>query len=204
MGLQANGKMRIGGKECDGQLYLESAQILFRGEGERVVIDIKNIVRAVAEDGTLKIAVGDVEYRFEIGRSAQRWADTISNPRTLIQKLGVKPDSKVAYIGKRDHDLLAELEGAVSNVRKTANGHNYDFIFVGLEGAYDLRLLEDLNTLIKSRGAIWVIFPKRTPELKAEIVIRQGKSQGLVDNKIARISDRLTGMKFVIPVDLRK
>ena len=51
---------------------------------------------------------------------------------------------------------------------------------------------------------MWVILPKGRPDLKDRTIIATGKSCGLVDNKVARVSERLTGLKFVIPVHLRK
>jgi hypothetical protein len=204
MGQEAKGKARIEGTEVDGRLYLESDQLLFRGGDKRVVIAVKDVKSAKAKDGVLLLTVGRKKYEFVIGAQAPRWAEKISNPRTLVQKLGVKPDSNVAYMGKRDPDLLTELESAAASVSKRLARRDYDFIFAGVEGPAELKLLEGLASAIKPNGGVWIIFPKGRPDLKAETIIPKGKSHGLVDNKIARVSDRLTGMKFVIPVHLRK
>jgi hypothetical protein len=204
MGQETKAKARIEGGALEGRLYLESDQLLFRGGGMRLAIAVKNIKGASANGGTLVLAVGRKKYQFDIGTLAQRWADRISNPRTLVQKLGVKSDSTIAYIGARDAKLLAELESAAEAVSKKCTRRDYDLIFVGVEKPSDLELLEGLGASIKSNGGLWVIFPKGTPDLKAEIIIPKVKSRGLVDIKVARVSDRLTGMKFVIPVHLRK
>ena len=96
------------------------------------------------------------------------------------------------------------MKSAAETVSKKCTRRDYDLIFVGVEKPSDLDLLEGLDASIKSNGGVWVIFPKGTPELKAELIIPKVKASGLVDNKVARVSDRLTGMKFVIPVHLRK
>jgi len=204
MGQETKGKARIEGSEVEGRLYLESDQLLFRGGGNRLAIALNDLKSARANGGTLVLTVGRKKYEFDIGSLAQRWADRMSNPRTLVQKLGVKSDSTVAYIGARDAKLLAELESAAETVSKKCTRRDYDLIFVGVEKPSDLELLKGFDASIKSNGGVWVIFPKGTPDLKAEIIIPKVKSKGLVDNKIARVSDRLTGMKFVIPVHLRK
>lgn len=204
MGQEAKSKARIDGTEVSGRVYLESDQLLFRGDDMRLVIAVKDVKSAKAEDGTLTVTVGRKKYEFDLGTQAPRWADKISHPRTLVQKLGVKGDSTVAYLGSRDPGLLAELEGAAASVSKRLARHDYDFIFAGVEKAAELKLLEGLNSSIKPNGGVWVIFPKGLPDLKAETIIPRAKARGLVDNKIARVSERLTGMKFVIPVHLRK
>ena len=204
MGQETKGKARIEGSEVEGRLYLESDQLLFRGGGNRLAIALNDLKSARANGGTLVLTVGRKKYEFDIGSLAQRWADRMSNPRTLVQKLGVKSDSTVAYIGARDAKLLAELESAAETVSKKYTRRDYDLIFVGVEKPSDLELLKGFDASIKSNGGVWVIFPKGMPDLKAEIIIPKVKSKGLVDNKIARVSDRLTGMKFVIPVHLRK
>ena len=204
MGQEAKGKARIEGTEVEGRLYLESDQLLFRGGDRRLAIVVKDIKGARADGGTLVVAVGRKTYAFDIGAQARRWADRISNPKTLVQKLGVKRDSAVAYIGARDAELLSELAETAANVSKRPTRRDYDLIFVGVEKPSDLDRLEGLGASIKSNGGVWVIFPKGQPDLKAEIIIPKAKSTGLVDSKVARVSDRLTGMKFIIPVHLRK
>jgi hypothetical protein len=204
MGQEAKVRARIEGRETEGRLYLESDQLLFRDGDRRPAIAVADVKGARANGGTLALAVGHKQYVFDIGVAAQRWADRISNPRTLVQKLGVRPDSALAYVGARDAELLAELERAPTNVAKKRTPGDYDLIFVGIEKPADLDLLAGLDASIRSNGGVWVIFPKGRPDLKAEIIIPKARSSGLVDTKVARVSDRLTGMKFVIPVHLRK
>jgi len=128
MGQEAKGKARIEGKDIDGRLYLETDDLLFRGGDQRLRIAVKDVKSATAKGGMLLLTVGRKKYEFDIGAQAPRWADKISNPRTLVQKLGVKPESTAAYIGSRDPALLAELEGAAASVSKRLARHDYDFI----------------------------------------------------------------------------
>jgi len=204
MGQETKARARIAGGETEGRLYLESDQLLFRGSGRRLAIAVKDVKGARATGGTLVLAVGAEKYEFAIGAAAQRWAERISNPRTLVQKLGVKPHSALAYLGARDAALLAELTRAAANVAQKRTRHDYDLIFLGVEKPADLARLDGLAASIKPNGGVWVIFPMGRSDLKDRTIIATGKSCGLVDNKVARVSDRLTGMKFVIPVHLRK
>ena len=80
-----------------------------------------------------------------------------------------------------------------------------DLVFFGAKSDADLRRLKDLKTWIEPNGAIWVIRPKGGRSEISDIdVISAGLAAGLVDNKIAAFSTRLTSIRFVIPVARRR
>ena len=68
----------------------------------------------------------------------------------------------------------------------------------------------DLEKRLTRAGSLWVVFPKKPflAELQFPYswtdVQKAGLSCGLVDNKIAAFSTRLTSIRFVIPVSRRK
>jgi hypothetical protein len=132
----------------------------------------------------------------ELGeREAARWAHEIANPKSLADKLGVKPGQTVLLVGAFDVDLVGAgtlVEGGPANVA-----------FVSVETVEDLARIGALQDEISSDGAIWAIRPKGRADLTEAMVIGAGREAGLTDIKIARISDTHTGMKFVIPVARR-
>ena len=68
----------------------------------------------------------------------------------------------------------------------------------------------DLEPRLEPAGSLWVVFPKKPfmGELGFPFfwidVQKAGLAAGLVDNKIAAYSPRLTSIRFVIPVAKRK
>ncbi len=68
----------------------------------------------------------------------------------------------------------------------------------------------DLEKRLTRAGSLWVVFPKKPflAELQFPYswtdVQKAGLSCGLVDNKIAAFSTRLTSIRFVIPVSRRR
>ena len=70
--------------------------------------------------------------------------------------------------------------------------------------------LRDLRSRLVSAGSLWVVFPKKPflEELSFPYswtdVQKAGLACGLVDNKIAAFSARLTSIRFVIPIALRE
>jgi hypothetical protein len=68
----------------------------------------------------------------------------------------------------------------------------------------------DLEKRLEPSGSLWVVFPKKpfADELSFPFtwsdVQQAGLASGLVDNKIAAFSTRLTSIRFVIPLSRRK
>jgi hypothetical protein len=206
MGQETKCTAHISGRRLPGRLQLETDKLTFRSGDTRLDLLTNEIAGAQAVRGQLVIRVKCRQraYKFDLGDAAPRWADRIANPKSLIQKLGVKPENSVSYIGQVDADLLAELKTAKATIVIGRNKSDHDWIFIGAEKSSDLKLLVGVEAKIKPKGGVWVIFPKGLPDLRAQEVIAAGKSTGLVDTKVARISERLTGMKLVIPVSRRK
>ena len=67
----------------------------------------------------------------------------------------------------------------------------------------DLDLLTRLRGVIAPAGAVWVFWRKGRQELREDDVRGAAIAQGLVDVKVIRVSDELSGLKLVIPVALR-
>jgi hypothetical protein len=124
--------------------------------------------------------------------------------RPLLDKLGVKPGARVSLVGLREPWFEAELATRTGDVHvgRAAKGSDLIFVFVGAREDLD-RALAHLEDSLKRDGAIWVIRPKGTPDIKEVDVIDAGKRAGLVDNKIASFSDTLSAMRLVIPLARR-
>lgn len=204
MGQEAKCNARIAGKRATGRLQLESDKLLFRSPSARLDIPIGEIGKARAENGNLIISAKRQTHEFDLGKAAERWLNRIRHPKSLIDKLGVKPEALVTYLGHVDNSLMSELKKAQAKVSMMrASARDQDLIFLGVEKAAELRQIKGLDAKIKSNGGIWIIFPKGIQELKDVNLIAEAKANGLVGTKVARVSDRLTGMKFVIPLKRR-
>jgi hypothetical protein len=123
--------------------------------------------------------------------------------RPLLDKLGVKPGARVAVIGVDElwfRELLATRTDDVAVGR--ARQHS-DLIFVRVDHRDDLTRVGPLQRSLVPNGAIWVIRPKGSPDIKDVDVIDAGIRAGLVDNKIASFSETLSAMRLVIPLARR-
>ena len=189
----------IEGWAGEGRVLLETDELIFRG-AKRLAVRLESILDARADDGWLVVAHAEGEARFDLGAAAEKWAYAITHPRTRADKMGVKAGSRVLVLGLSDDaTFLAELRERTDTVDTDGDEDAYDVAFLHVEEAADLAELAPLVERIRPAGGIWVIRPKGRPDLAHEVVVAAAKAAGLIDNKSARFSDTLTGLRFVIP-----
>jgi len=118
--------------------------------------------------------------------------------RPLLDKLGVKPGSKVALVNIGSPDFLKLLRQRTSDITQGKPRTPCDIVIMGAGTKRDLEKLRELKTWIEPNGAIWVIRPKGpSSPLKDTDLIQAGLDAGLVDNKIASFSNSHGAMRFV-------
>jgi len=127
-----------------------------------------------------------------------RVSPDLYSTRPLLDKLGVKPGSKVALFDLDDQDFLSQLEQRTTDIVRGRPRTPVDLVFMGATDSADLRRLKDVKKWIEPNGAIWVVRPKGgRAAIKDTDVIAAGLAAGLVDNKIASFSDTHGAMRLV-------
>src|SRR5215471_13788646 len=101
MGDQVDCKGRFNGQLSAGKAYLETDKLLFRGEF-RVSVPLKEISALTADSGRLKVSFPEGVLILELGPRAAKWETRIKSPKSLLDKLGIKADSKVSVLGVDD------------------------------------------------------------------------------------------------------
>jgi len=202
MGDQVDCKARFNGQLSAGKAYLETDKLLFRGDF-RVSIPIKEITGIASDAGKLKVSCPQGTLVLELGPQAAKWETKIKSPKSLLDKLGVKSDSKVAVLGIDDQDFLGKLQARAEHISNGKLVKSCDHVFFCAEDLKALRRLESLKGYIKKDGAVWVVFPKGKKDIREIDVIQAGKDAGLVDNKVVAFSTTHTTLRFVIPLALR-
>jgi hypothetical protein len=127
-----------------------------------------------------------------------RVSPDLYSTRPLLDKLGVKPGSKVALFDLDDQDFISLLEQRTTDIVRGRPRTPVDLVFMGASDEADLRRLKDVKKWIEPNGAIWVVRPKGDrAAIKDTDVIAAGLAAGLVDNKIASFSDTHGAMRLV-------
>ncbi len=202
MGQEAICTAHFAGQTSRGKARLETEELVFRGDF-RIAIPFRRIRSLQARNGKLTLRIPEGAATFDLGPQAEKWADKIKNPKGLLDKLGVKPESKVVVLGVRDAEFLKQLTERLTRPAATRPAAGADIIFFAAGNREALKRLAVLKKFLQPAGAIWVVRPKGTPAIKDVDVIAAGKAAGLVDVKVAAFSATHTAEKLVIPVKQR-
>lgn len=186
MGQEIKCRVDFGDQSSHGKALLESAEVLFRG-GFRLKIPLQSITSLETGAGKLKIQFPEGSATFHLGPAAEKWAAKIRNPPSRLDKLGVKPGTKVHLINKHDDDFRRELTGRGAVIVKSKP----DLVFLAVK---DKDQLVELAYLTGS--PVWVIYPKGVQMVTEKDVITAGRSVGFADVKVAAFSATHTALKF--------
>jgi hypothetical protein len=185
-----------------GKALLETAEILFRGE-ERLRIPFSSIRGMEAKDGELRVKTDEGLVVFELDERAEKWRQKIANPKSILEKLEVKPGEPVAVFGKLDGEFLKKLKEQKSAVSPGKVMDGVGWIFFGVETRDALAELKRISVKMQGRAALWVVYPKGQKSITETDVIGAGRKAGLKDVKVVGFSATHTALKFVIPVEKR-
>ncbi len=221
MGQEVRCTLRFQDTVAEGKAVLETDEMVFRGDaGTRLKLQFKEMRSVEARDGELRVESSHGAAVFELGAQAHKWARKILHPKSLLDKLGVRPGMRVAVLGVDDPfltDLRERTDGVVlreasSSARPTSasgragsgvaagtNSGGYDAAFVAVDEPADLEQLAALKRAIKPDGAVWAMFRKGRKDFNENDILRGGLAAGLVDGKVVRFSDTHTASKFVVP-----
>lgn len=122
--------------------------------------------------------------------------------RSLADKLGLKPGSRVSFSNAPSHysSLLGLPAGEVELVGNRSRDLDFLHLFVR-DRKRLMAVFPKAKRRIKSNGSLWVSWPKLTSSLAGDLsenLVREvGLANGLVDVKVAAIDEDWSGLKFV-------
>ena len=192
---------------CEQQTYrckahLEEREVILRGEF-RLTLPFAEIASLESDDERLVVHHSGPAVTLLLGKDARKWAAKITHPPSLIDKLGVKKGHVVSVLGIYDPKFWDELRDRTAKIALETASKDSDWIFVAVESEDDLARLRTLKASIKKTGSIWAIWKKGRKALTEDHIREAAISAGLVDVKVARVSDALSGLKLMIPKSQR-
>jgi hypothetical protein len=202
MGQEVVCTARWGGKSVRGKALLETAEIIFRGDA-RLKIPFSAIRAVDAKDGELRLKTDEGMVVFELGERAEKWREKIANPKSAVEKLGVRVGQPVAVFGKLDGEFLKKLKRQKSAVAPGKIVDGVGWIFLAAEAREGLGEVKKIAAKMKGSVALWVVDPKGQKSITEMDVIGAGRKAGLKDVKVVGFSATHTALKFVIPVEKR-
>jgi len=206
MGLETNCSLRLGRETFAGKAHLDTDKLTFRG-GTKLDLALKTVKSAeVGKGGALVLTHDGPAATLLLGdrATAEQWALKIRYPRSLVDKLGLKPGSRAVVLGIDDSAFFRDATERIGSPPATRLGTDLDFIFYAADSAVELAKLKSLKSHLQPAGAIWVVSRKgKAATIKDVDVMAAGRAAGLVDNKVCSFSDTHTALRLVIPLAAR-
>jgi hypothetical protein len=207
MGSDVKCRVRFGKQESDGKALLETSEIIFRGDF-RLKIPFATIQSAKVVGDDLQVQTAEGLAIFQLGATiAAKWREKILHPKTRIEKLGIKPGTKVSLIGfeNQDEEFVKEIESVKAVVTPTnqAPSKDCDFIFLRIDTNKQLTQIAKVARGMLGAVALWIVYPKGQQHITEVDVLSAGRKAGLTDIKVVGFSPTHTALKFVIPVNKR-
>jgi hypothetical protein len=198
MGRELMCNVRSGGKTASGTALLETNELIFRGDF-RLKIPLASLQAVSSQDGKLHVRWPEGTAIFVLGEHAEKWAHKILHPKSLGEKLGVKPGLIVSLVGAFDNQFVKELHSAAESFSAAKALKNSDLIFIAAEHESELARATKLAVSLSRTGVLWIVYPKGRQEITERQVLDAGKQAGLVDVKVVSFSPSHTALKFVRP-----
>jgi hypothetical protein len=126
----------------------------------------------------------------------------------LARRLGIKEGFKVLTV-RAPQDLAGALEPLPPDARLGSRFRSADMAVLFATKAADVdKVLDWLVAALPPDGAIWICWPKKSSGIASELQSRDVMlvapfARGLVDSKVAAISDVWSGHTFVRRRELR-
>ena len=191
--------VKFGKQRSEGKALLETSELIFRGDF-RLKIPFAAMKSVEAVKGELRVQGPDGLAVFELGESAAKWREKILNPKSRIEKLGVKRDARVSVLGDFDESFLRELSELTDNVKTAVIADDAEWVFFAAASRKELASVRKHAKKMIGRVALWIVYPKGQKEITETDVISAGRNSGLKDVKVVGFSSTHTALKFVIPL----
>lgn len=197
MGQEASVTARWGHQQGTGKVMLEGDHLLFRGDF-RVKLMLADLTGAEVTDDALVLTGPDGSLSLDLGADkAADWLQRIRNPKTVLDKLGIKPGHRVQLTGRPpDPVLAAELTrgGVTDGNVVTAEA---DIVLLVADHVADLEVVAGIAAALGPKSCLWIAYPKGRRDISQDDVFTAGRGAGLVDNKVCAVSPTHTALKFV-------
>jgi hypothetical protein len=190
---------RVNGNAAQAKAHLDSTELRLSG-GHRLTVPLAALTLVAADGDALRLALPDVAVELELGTiAAQRWAHAISNPKSRLEKLGVRGGERVYARGIEDEAFLAELRGALATAPASSLRGSFDIIFQGVSHPGELGEIAHGRKHLAPGGGLWIVHPKGKAAAVGEADVRAAIARaGLFDAKVVAFSAKHTATKAAI------
>jgi hypothetical protein len=196
MGREARCTCRCGQRSGRVTALLESGELILRGEF-RARAQFTSLTNVQVRGDTLVLAAAGETIELDLGaKRAQSWAAALAAPpQTLAQKLGIAATTPVYFHGTIDPEPLRDALARAND--RAPSIHEADVALIRTDDPNELAAWLD-GPAAGANAPIWVVYRKGRGAPFGENGVREiMRARGLIDTKIARVSDELSALRFV-------
>ena len=121
MGLETECTVKLNRQKSKGAAHCGDGEIDFRGEF-RFRWKWSDLSSVSASKGRLTVSRNGEVAEFELGELAEKWLYQIKNPKSRLDKLGLKPGHRYAAFGEFDSAFPRELTERAGKAATKAPG----------------------------------------------------------------------------------
>ncbi len=199
VGKEAVCRALVDGAGAQVKAHLDSTELRLSG-GHRLSVLLAGLTSVATVGEALLLSSPHAVVELQLGAVAsQRWAHAIGNPKSRLQKLGVRGGERVFVRGIADEDFRDELHAALADAPAASLRGSFDIIFQGVSRPGELDAIAHGRAHLKPAGALWIVHPKGKAAAVSERDVRAAIADaGLFDAKVVAFSPTHTATKASI------
>lgn len=123
-------------------------------------------------------------------------------PRTVAEKMGIKPGARAIFVDAPDTAVAAIELPEIDKVSEVEGDFDYIHLFSTSQQDLDEKFPK-LKVHLKQKGMFWVSWPKNrqlNSDLTIKSVIRIGYTHGLVESTALSVDSTWSAIKFTHPL----
>lgn len=188
-GREAPCTLRFGERVSEGTAYLDAHGLVLRQE-RRLAVPVSDLTVVESGDGRVEVTFPGGTAVLHLDGAAQRWTERLARePRSRLDRLGVRPGQCVAVVGTVDDAFVDELRSRAAVVvtgRSVPAGA--DIIFLVASQREQLGRVPALSNCLAQGGVLWVVRPRGAREITEHDVAASARAAEMRVGRAVRIS----------------
>jgi len=197
MGRECRCEYAAGGERAAVKAHLDSLHLHLSG-GKKLSVALADVTSVEVAGDLLKVASKGATFSLKLGaREAALWYKKILSPPSVADKLGFKADRSVVLVGALPHEIADAAKGArATKAARLPAKFAADIAVVLLSAGREEQRIAAAANALGPATALWLVYAKGG-QVNGDDIIALARRVGLMDTKVARVSDTHAALRFI-------